>query len=86
MKGLLEQSLDIDTELERTPIAELAAQIRAEREQLARCRPQRHGPVEVVVPEPEDVSISIRRRKRSDLLTATERELGSPAAIPRPGR
>ena len=83
LRTLLEQSLDVDTELERTPIAELAAQIRAEREQLARCRPTRHGPVEVVVPEPDDVKISVRRRKRSDLLTATERELSSPAAIPK---
>ena len=84
LKALLEDSLDVDTQFERTPIAELAAQIRAEREQLARCRPERHGPVEVIVPEPDDVSISIRRRKRSDLLTATERELSSPAAIPKP--
>ena len=86
LRTLLEQSLDVDTELERTPIAELAAQIRAEREQLARCRPARHGPVEVVVPEPDDVKISVRRRKRSDLLTATERELSSPAAIPKKTR
>jgi hypothetical protein len=83
LRTLLEQSLDVNTELERTPIAELAAQIRAEREQLARCRPTRHGPVDVVVPEPDDVTISVRRRKRSDLLTATERELSSPAAIPK---
>jgi hypothetical protein len=86
LRSILEQSLDVDTAIERTPIAELAAQIRAERAELARCRPARHGPVEVKVPEPEDVSISIRRRKRSDLLTATERELSSPAAIPAPRR
>ena len=86
LRTLLEQSLNLDSEFERTPISELAAQIRAEREQLARCRPERHGAVEVVVPEPEDVSIRIRRRQRSDLLTATERELGSPAAIPKPQR
>jgi hypothetical protein len=84
LRTLLEESLDLDTEFERTPISELAAQIRAEREQLARCRPERHGPVDVVVPEPEDLAIKIRRRQRSDLLTATERELGSSAAIPKP--
>ena len=80
LRSLLETSLDVDTELERTSIVELAAQIRAEREQLARCRPPRHGPVEVTVPEPEDVTIRVRRQ-RSDLLTATERELSSPAAL-----
>jgi hypothetical protein len=80
LRTLLEESLDMDTGLERTSIAELAAQIRAEREQLASCRPSRHGPVPVTVPEPEDVTIRVRRR-RSDLLTATERELSSPAAI-----
>lgn len=83
LRSLLESSLDVDSAFERTPIAELAAQIRAERGQLASCRPARHGPVEVTVPEPEDATISVRRRKRSDLLTATERELSSPAAIPR---
>jgi hypothetical protein len=83
LRTLLEQSLDVDTEFERIPISQLAAQIRAEREQLAHCRPERHGPVELVVPEPTDVAISIRRRQRSDLLTATERELSSPAAIPK---
>jgi hypothetical protein len=80
LRTLLEESLSIDADFERTPIAELAAQIRAERAQLASCRPAKHGPVEITVPEPEDVAINIRRR-RSDLLTATERELSSPAAL-----
>ena len=58
LRTLLEESLDVDTEIERTPIAELAAQIRAERAQLASCRPARHGPVEVV-------SARARGRRRS---------------------
>jgi hypothetical protein len=79
LRLLLERSLDLDPELERTPIAELAAQIRAERAQLAAC-PERAP--ELAVPEPEAERIQIRRRPRRDLLAATEQALDGPL---RPG-
>ena len=55
LRSMLEQSLELDPAIEHTPIAELAAQIRAERAALAgRCetpepetpkaKPGRHGP------------------------------------------
>lgn len=80
LRTLLEQSLDVDTSIDRLSIAELAAQIRAERRQRA-------GHVEVAepvkVPEPADEPIEVsretiqvrRRAPKSDLLTATERAL-----------
>ncbi len=73
LRGLLERSLDLDTSYDHVSIAELAAQIRAERRQRA-------GHVEpapvVAPPEPADAPIRVRRRApKSDLLTATEREL-----------
>jgi len=73
LRTLLEQSLDRDTSLDHISIAELAAQIRAERRQRA-------GHVEVPAPltppEPAEEPIQVRRRApKSDLLTATEREL-----------
>jgi hypothetical protein len=77
LRSLLEGSLDLDTSLDRVPIAELAEQIRAERRQRA-------GHVEVAaappvaIPEPDE-RIRIRRgAPGSDLLTATERELSRP--------
>ncbi len=86
LRSLLETSLDVDTEFERTPIAELAAQIRAEREQLYGYRRPARTPA-VSPPEPDDAPIRVRRRQpRSDLLAATERELTSDAATPRTAR
>ncbi len=80
LRSLLESSLDLDTSLDRVPIAVLADQIRSERR-------QRTGHVEVPapepvsIPEPDDGPIRIRRRPpRSDLLTATERELAGPSS------
>lgn len=77
LRALLQSSLDLDPVLERTPIAELAAEIRAERARLAHCPEPA-----LAVPEPEPRSIRISRRPRRDLLTATERAL-EPAG---PGR
>jgi hypothetical protein len=73
LRSMLERSLDLDTSLDHVSIAELAAQIRAERRQRA-------GHVEVAPaiapPEPADAAIRVRRRApKSDLLEATEREL-----------
>jgi hypothetical protein len=76
LRALLEQSLDLDTGIHRTPIVELAAQIRAEREAY-RCAA---GPVPeaepVAPPEPVD-PINVRRRMPSgkDVLTALSDEL-----------
>jgi len=70
LRALLQSSLDLDPELERTPIAELAAQIRAERARFAGCP---HPAL--AVPEPEPRAIRISRRPRRDLLAATERAL-----------
>ena len=87
LRSMLEQSPDLDGDFERTPIAELAAQIRAERAELARCAgrstapgpPEPTSPVEVDVPEPDGASISVRRHQPArDLLGATERELTAP--------
>ena len=72
LRSLLERSLDLDPAFERIPIADLAAQIRAERERIARCAPPAPA---VVAPEPEAAAIRVRRRASRDLLAATEREL-----------
>jgi hypothetical protein len=82
LRSLLERGLDYDTSLDHVSIAELAAQIRAERRQRA-------GHVEpapqIAPPESDDAPIRVRRRApETDLLAATERELGRPA--PAPGR
>jgi hypothetical protein len=75
LRTLLERSLHVDTSLDHVSIADLAAQIRAERRQRA-------GHVEpaavITPPEPIDAPINVRRRApKSDLLTATERELAT---------
>jgi hypothetical protein len=82
LRSLLESSLELDPVLEHTSIAELAAQIRAERAELARYAPAPPPPAtaepEITIPEPDDASIRVRRRYPvRDLLTATERELAS---------
>jgi hypothetical protein len=86
LRSMLEQSLNLDGDFERTPITELAAQIRTERAELARCagrsapsappEPPTPREVDVAVPEPDGASIRVRRRQPADdLLGATEREL-----------
>jgi hypothetical protein len=62
LRALLEQSLDFDTAIDRTPIAELAAQIRAEREAY-RCANITSAiePEPIAPPEPEE-RIRVRRR------------------------
>ncbi len=72
LRALLETSLDVDTSLDHMSIAELAAQIRAERRQRA----GHIEPSPIVPPEPTNSPIQIRRE--ADLLTATEAELVSP--------
>ena len=75
LRSLLEASLDVDSAFERTPISELAAQIRREREQLYGYRKPARTPT-VKPPEPDDAPIRVRRRQpRADLLAATEGEL-----------
>jgi hypothetical protein len=75
LRSLLERSLDFDPLLERTPIAELAAQIRAERARIAGCT----APApELAILEPGSDGIRISRRPRRDLLAATEQELAAP--------
>jgi hypothetical protein len=78
LRSLLEDSLEIDTSLDRVPIAELAAQIRAERRQRAG-----HVEPEPAVAPPEPAApITVRRRYPvRDLLAATEDELST---VPRP--
>jgi hypothetical protein len=90
LRSLLEDSLHLDPAFERTSIAELAAQIRAEREARAgRCEPLPSAEADriesaITVPEPDDASIRVRRRHPvRDLLTATERELAAGAEPPR---
>ena len=75
LRSLLEQSLDIDTSFDHLSIAEIAAQIRAERRQRA----GHVEPVPVMAPpEPADAPIRVRRRApKTDVLAATERELSS---------
>jgi hypothetical protein len=75
LRSLLENSLDINSAFEQTSIAELAAQIRAERALMAGCAtPDR---VDLEVPEPPGDRIRIRRRPERDLLAATERALSA---------
>jgi hypothetical protein len=79
LRSLLERSLELDTSLDHVSIADLAAQIRAERRQRA-------GHVEVAAaiepPEPADAPIRVRRRApKSDLLSATERELAAAGPV-----
>ncbi len=78
LRSLLEASLDLDTSLDRVPIAILADQIRAERRQRAG-HIELPAPEPVSIPEPDASPIRIHRRApSSDLLTATERELTGP--------
>ena len=75
LRAMLEDSLGHDDhyDLDRTPIAELAAQIRAERAARAACR---IPPAAPPVPEPPDDEIRIlRRAPRKDVLSAIEDEL-----------
>ena len=75
LRSLLERSLDLDTPLDQVSIAELAAQIRAERRQRAG---HVEIPAAVAPPELADAPIRVRRRvPESDLLSATERELAA---------
>jgi hypothetical protein len=78
LRSLLERSLDFDTEIDRTPVAELAAQIRAEREayRCATAPAPEPQPEPVAPPEPGD-AISIRRRAPTgkDVLAALSDEL-----------
>jgi len=73
LRTLLEQSLATDSEIDRTPISELAAQIRAEREAMAGRRSKA-----LTVPEPGTAAIRIHRPTADrDLLAVTERELAA---------
>jgi hypothetical protein len=77
LRSLLEASLAADDPFETTPISELAAQIRTEREALAACH---HAPLDVpAFDETGERRIRVRRnpsRDARDLLAATEDELG----------
>jgi len=84
LRTLLEASLGPEGELEQVSIAELAAQIRAERSQRAGCVTVPIQPAsesQPRPPEPPGATIRIRRRQpRRDLLAAAERELsGDPS-------
>ena len=82
LRALLEQSLDLDAGIDRTPIAELAAQIRAEREAY-RCasREEAARREPITPPEPSD-QIRVRRRVPvgKDLLAALSEELDAAPA------
>jgi hypothetical protein len=88
LRTLLESSLNLDPAIERTSITELAAQIRAERAQLAGCRPAdtqpEPAPEATAPPDPEPSAIRIRRPPLADLLAATERELFESSEAPEP--
>jgi hypothetical protein len=81
LRALLERSLDVDTGIDRTPIAELAAQLRAEREAY-RCasravtlpEPEREEPL---LPHETGDQIRVRRRVPAgkDVLAALSEEL-----------
>ena len=75
LRSLLERSLDLDTSLDDLSIAEIAAQIRAERRQ----RPGYVEPApQIAPPEPSDAQIRVRRRApKTDVLQATELELSA---------
>ena len=87
LRALLETSLGLEPELEHTPIAQLAAQIRAEREQRARCAaelatppphnaPRQPAALDLTIPEPGAEAIRVRRgHPERDLLAATEKQL-----------
>ena len=78
LRALLESSLGPDGVLEQVSIAELAAQIRAERAQRAGCvtvPAPRVTDAPPKPPEPAGAAIRIRRQPRRDLLAAAEREL-----------
>jgi hypothetical protein len=89
LRAILEDSLSLDSTIERGSIAELAAQIRAEREQLARCAPaEPSAPEQPEQPpvadaegeqtKPQKGGIEIRRRRREpylDLLAVAEAAL-----------
>ncbi|MFL5870351.1 MAG: hypothetical protein ACJ75R_04670 [Solirubrobacterales bacterium] len=77
LRALLEQSLDVDQLIDRTPIAELAAQIRAEREAYRCATAAPAEPTEPIAPPDPDDQITIRRRRPAgkDLLAALESEL-----------
>jgi hypothetical protein len=74
LRVLLERSLQLDTEIDRTPIAELAAQIRAEREAYRCATVPEAEPV--APPEPGE-QITIRRRipAGKDVLAALSDEI-----------
>jgi hypothetical protein len=94
LRSLLEATLHLDPSIEHASIAELAAQIRAERAQRAGCAPSAEdlappdappAAPELEPPEPPGSPIRVLRRQPvSDLLAATERELfeGSPSEQP----
>jgi hypothetical protein len=74
LRALLERGLD--TEIDRTPIAELAAQIRAEREAYRCAKLAEPDSTEPLPPEP-DAQIRVRRRipAGKDVLAALSEEL-----------
>jgi hypothetical protein len=88
LRAILEDSLSLDSTIEHGSIAELAAQIRAEREELARCAPAKtSAPEQPERPsantegeqtKPRKDGIRIRRRRREpylDLLAVAEAAL-----------
>jgi hypothetical protein len=79
LRALLEQSLDVDPAIDRTPIAELAAQIRAEREAYRCATTAPAEPDRQIAPPELGDPISIRRRIHAgkDLLAALESGLDS---------
>lgn len=82
LRALLEASLGADDPLEQTSIAELAAQIRTEREALASCRP---APLDVpAFDESGERRFRARRAQTADLrdlLSAAEEQLAGEAAV-----
>ena len=76
LRALLGQSLDLDTGIDSTPIAELAAQIRAEREAYRCAITEPTEPESLAPPESAD-QIRVRRRVPvgKDLLAALSEEL-----------
>ena len=92
LRSLLEWSLGVEEDLPAGSLAEAAAQIRAERDQLRCARPGRPTPVAAEpdpqpldLPDPGPADVRVRRRpawlrERKDLLTAAEEELASAGA------
>jgi hypothetical protein len=64
LRALLVDSLDLDTSIERASIAELAAQIRAEREAFRCANRETEPTAEAPLAEPEVVPEEIRIRRR----------------------